>query len=156
MNKVQEQIDKLDAFARFADLEPKHKLCARQIRKSIDTMEAMHQENKELHEQVAVLQSKEVCTAPHDDSIIDGCPYCRLEALLKENKRLTLATEMQGAAIKRLLKRQELLEKAVEALDVFQSRLDKDYEGWPVGGPAHCGDWEELRQLKQARAALKT
>ena len=39
-------------------------------------------ENRDLHEQVAALQSKEVCNAPHNDDLLEGCPYCRLEAAL--------------------------------------------------------------------------
>lgn len=35
----------------------------------------------DLKEQVAELELKEVCAAPHNNSIIDGCPYCRLEEL---------------------------------------------------------------------------
>ena len=34
----------------------------------------------DLNEQVAALESKEVCNAPHEDSVIEGCPYCRLES----------------------------------------------------------------------------
>ena len=34
-----------------------------------------------LREEVAALESKEVCTAPHDDSVIEGCPYCEIERL---------------------------------------------------------------------------
>lgn len=37
-------------------------------------------ENKILHEQIAALESKEVCNLPHDDGIIEGCVYCKLEA----------------------------------------------------------------------------
>lgn len=37
-------------------------------------------ENKILHEQIAALESKEVCNLPHDDTIIEGCVYCKLEA----------------------------------------------------------------------------
>ncbi len=39
-------------------------------------------ENNDLHEQIAALESKEVCTKPHDDHVIDGCPYCRLEDIM--------------------------------------------------------------------------
>jgi len=45
---------------------------------------ALESENKELHEQVAALESKEVCTAPHDDltfELLEGCPYCRIEKI---------------------------------------------------------------------------
>ena len=64
-------------------------------------------------------------------------------------------TEAAATEIDRLQARNELLEKVVEALDIFQSLLDKGYEGWPIGGPEHSGDWEEQRQLRLARAALK-
>ena len=37
-----------------------------------------------LKEQVAALESKEVCNAPHDDDVIEGCPYCRVETLTAE------------------------------------------------------------------------
>ena len=39
-------------------------------------------ENGDLHEQIAALESKEVCTKPHDDHVIEGCPYCRLEDIM--------------------------------------------------------------------------
>ena len=39
-------------------------------------------ENSDLHEQIAALESKEVCTKPHDDHVIEGCPYCRLEDIM--------------------------------------------------------------------------
>ena len=35
----------------------------------------------DLKEQVAALESKEVCNCPHDDDVIEGCPYCRIEEL---------------------------------------------------------------------------
>ena len=41
-------------------------------------------ENKDLHEQVAALESREVCTQPHDDEVIAGCPYCEIERLRKQ------------------------------------------------------------------------
>ncbi len=41
-------------------------------------------ENKDLHEQLAFEQSKEVCTAPHDDDVIDGCPWCKIEELTRQ------------------------------------------------------------------------
>ena len=71
-------------------------------------------------------------------------------SLCAHSSELTLASENA-----KLRKHQKLLEKVVEALDIFQSLLDKGYEGWPIGGPEHSGDWEEQRQLRLARAALK-
>ena len=59
-----------DEFARFQDQE-----------KDIARLTA---ENKDLHEQVAALESKEVCNRPHDDNIIEGCPYCRIEDLVSK------------------------------------------------------------------------
>ena len=44
--------------------------------------ERVSAENGDLHEQIAALESKEVCTKPHDDHVIDGCPYCRLEDIM--------------------------------------------------------------------------
>ena len=38
----------------------------------------------DLREQIAALESKEVCTQPHDDDVIEGCPYCKIEALQKQ------------------------------------------------------------------------
>lgn len=108
---VQEQITELISVEEFIKVRhgdgiytvERLKLCKNKMKKAINTMEAMHQENKELHEQVAVLQSKEVCIEPHEDSIIDGCPYCRLEALLK---------------------RQELLEKVVDTNEIVMNYPD--------------------------------
>lgn len=40
---------------------------------------ALEQENKTLHEQVAFLQSREVCTLPHED--VETCGYCQRERL---------------------------------------------------------------------------
>ena len=37
-------------------------------------------ELKAAREQIAALESKEVCNCPHDDSVLEGCPYCRIEA----------------------------------------------------------------------------
>ena len=45
-------------------------------------VERLSAENSDLHEQIAALESKEVCTKPHDDHVIDGCPYCRLEDIM--------------------------------------------------------------------------
>ena len=38
----------------------------------------------DLREQVAALESKEVCTQPHDDIVIEGCPYCKIEEFQKD------------------------------------------------------------------------
>ena len=35
----------------------------------------------ELLAQVAFLEAKEVCYKPHDDDVIEGCPYCEIERL---------------------------------------------------------------------------
>jgi len=48
----------------------------------VSQLTVLYCENKDLHEQVAALQSKEVCNLPHDDNVLEGCPYCRLEAAL--------------------------------------------------------------------------
>ncbi len=50
---------------------------------ALDLIEKITTENTDLHEQVAALESKEVCTEPHDDSVLEGCPYCRIEALVQ-------------------------------------------------------------------------
>ena len=50
---------------------------------ALDELERSYTEVKDLHEQVAALESKEVCTEPHDDSVLDGCPYCRIEGLVQ-------------------------------------------------------------------------
>lgn len=41
-------------------------------------------ELKAAREQIAALESKEVCNCPHDDSVLEGCPYCRIEAYERE------------------------------------------------------------------------
>lgn len=51
---------------------------------NVDGYLKMVAENVDLHEQMAVLQSKEVCTKPHDDDVIEGCQYCRIERLSAE------------------------------------------------------------------------
>ena len=38
----------------------------------------------DLREQVAALESKEVCTQPHDDDALEGCPYCKIEEFRKD------------------------------------------------------------------------
>jgi len=49
------------------------------LNEAADVIDKLEAEVKDLYEQVAFLESKEVCTLPHNDFIIDGCPYCRFE-----------------------------------------------------------------------------
>jgi len=51
-------------------------------------IETLRAENKDLHEQVAALESKEVCNVAHDDKALEGCPYCKLTERDKKYKRL--------------------------------------------------------------------
>ncbi|KKK53379.1 hypothetical protein LCGC14_3095370, partial [marine sediment metagenome] len=51
---------------------------------ALDTIEKLTTENTDLHEQVAALESKEVCTQPHDDDALEGCPYCKIEEFRKD------------------------------------------------------------------------
>ena len=78
------------AEALSADVETKE-LARKAALKTVDSLTAskaaLFAENKALHEQVAALESKEVCAKPHDDHVIEGCPYCRLEDIM------TLANE---------------------------------------------------------------
>lgn len=46
-------------------------------------------ENKDLHERVAFLESREVCTRPHKD--VETCGYCQRDTLAAENERLRAA-----------------------------------------------------------------
>lgn len=66
----------------------------------------------DLAEQVAALQSKEVCGAAHDDDLIADCPWCKLEAVerflvgdlrppLDDPKAVQLAHESAAAVIRR-------------------------------------------------------
>lgn len=66
----------------------------------------------DLAEQVAALQSKEVCGAAHDDDLIADCPWCKLEAVerflvgdlrppLNDPKAVQLAHESAAAVIRR-------------------------------------------------------
>ncbi|KKK69922.1 hypothetical protein LCGC14_2929230, partial [marine sediment metagenome] len=50
---------------------------------ALDLIEKITTENTDLHEQVAALESKEVCTEPHNDSVLEGCPYCRIQELVQ-------------------------------------------------------------------------
>ena len=50
--------------------------------KAVEKTESLSAENSDLHEQIAALESKEVCAKPHDDHVIEGCPYCRLEDIM--------------------------------------------------------------------------
>ena len=43
-------------------------------------------ENLSLHEQVAALESREVCAAAHDN--VETCGYCQRDALLASHERL--------------------------------------------------------------------
>jgi len=49
-------------------------------------IERLTAENKDLHAQVAALESKEVCNVAHDDSVIEGCPWCKIERSQAEAK----------------------------------------------------------------------
>lgn len=49
-----------------------------------DENRMLAESNRALREQIAALESKEVCNCPHDDWVIEGCPYCRIEAYERE------------------------------------------------------------------------
>ena len=53
-------------------------------------------ENKDLHERVAFLESREVCTRPHKD--VETCGYCQRDTLAAENERLRRAAKTVGVA----------------------------------------------------------
>ena len=52
----------------------------------VDTMKAMSEEILSLREQVAALESREVCTVAHEN--VETCGYCQRDALTAENTAL--------------------------------------------------------------------
>ena len=52
----------------------------------VDTMKAMSEEILSLREQVAALESREVCTVAHEN--VETCGYCQRDALTAENAAL--------------------------------------------------------------------
>lgn len=46
----------------------------------------------DMHEQIAALQSREVCTVAHED--VDTCGYCQRDALTRENSSMAMKLAM--------------------------------------------------------------
>ena len=61
----------------------------------------MRNEVVNLKEQVAALESKEVCTQPHDDDVIEGCPYCKIEEFRKDVTKRMACKHLPSAWTKR-------------------------------------------------------
>lgn len=62
-----------------------------QFDRLIAEREALRHENADLHEQVAALQSREVCTVAHDD--VEVCGYCQRDALQLYRREVTSLLE---------------------------------------------------------------
>jgi hypothetical protein len=55
-----------------------------------------------LREQLAAAQSKEVCTVPHSDEVLEFCPYCKIERLQFELAEVMVAVDESHKAYDRL------------------------------------------------------
>lgn len=60
----------------------------------VDTMKAMSEEILSLREQVAALESREVCTVAHEN--VETCGYCQRDALAAENAALRKDAEARS------------------------------------------------------------
>lgn len=60
----------------------------------VDTMKAMSEEILSLREQVAALESREVCTVAHEN--VETCGYCQRDALTAENTALRKDAEARS------------------------------------------------------------
>ena len=67
----------------------------------LDELERSYAEVRGLKEQVAFLESKEVCTQPHDDDVIEGCPYCKIEEFQKDVTKRMACKHLPSAWTKR-------------------------------------------------------
>ena len=79
-------------------------------------------EGAKLHEQVAALESREVCTAPHEN--VEECGYCQRDRLQAECEKLRAALEAWKAlwnATNRSIKEKA---KAAEALRLTSYALE--------------------------------
>ena len=76
-----------------------------------DAAESYEAEIVGLHEQVAALESKEVCNAPHDDSVIEGCPYCEIERLQDKYGRLKFELDEEARKARERIAELEAIEK---------------------------------------------
>lgn len=55
-------------------------------------------------ERAAAAESKEVCAVPHDDEVLEFCPYCKLEAArrdISKARRLLRRMSVAGSYIRR-------------------------------------------------------
>ena len=86
-------------------------------------------ENKDLHERVAFLESREVCTRPHKD--VETCGYCQRDTLAAENERL------------------RAMLNAADALAETAQHLAGD-----IGAYHEAPIWDALEKYDEARAAL--
>lgn len=145
MNTVQEQIDFLKISGSVLPMGAAEEIIA--------SMEALLKENERLHN-LHLERTKSTYKALTERTATIESMQARIELLESDVLHWKGMTKGRESEIDKHLARIELLEKVVEALDAFQSRLDEGYKGWPIGGPEHSGDWEEQRQLRQARAAL--
>lgn len=66
---------------------------------AIAERDALRKDALALHEQVAALQSREVCTQPHDN--VETCGYCQRDALRKDADRMRKALERVTAIVNR-------------------------------------------------------
>ena len=66
-----------------------NELETRVMRGKNEKINALMASNKDLHEQVAFLESREVCTMPHEDIEMYGCPYCHIEKIMDQLRRIT-------------------------------------------------------------------
>jgi hypothetical protein len=66
---------------RLEQLETDLQVMTADFRHTYNKNNSLMASNKDLHEQVAFLESKEVCAKPHNDFTIDGCPFCKIEYL---------------------------------------------------------------------------
>ncbi len=68
-----------------------------------DEIRRLTDENKTLHEEVAALESREVCTMPHADRVIVGCPVCRIEEMERLHSHFAFDAGVRvGKAYKRI------------------------------------------------------